>query len=89
MESVKSLFIELTKICTDYRFIYEQVGMVQILCELFKRSELKALDSFGLFFEISLDMFPYYLDNFLSIVEALLTTEHHHKVSLYLKKLLN
>ncbi|KAF7287395.1 hypothetical protein GWI33_001374 [Rhynchophorus ferrugineus] len=80
MEAVKSLFVELIKIYTDYKFIYEQVGLVQILCELFKRSELEALDNFGPFLKISMDMFPYYIDNFLSLVEAILTTEHHHKV---------
>ncbi|KAH1022918.1 hypothetical protein HUJ04_012231 [Dendroctonus ponderosae] len=78
LEATNRLFIEFSKLINDYRLIYEQDGIVKLMCELYKLSYLRALDYFGKFFEIALDMFPYKLDNFLSMVEAIIISGVDH-----------
>lgn len=78
MEGTHRLFIEFLKIVEDRRFIYEQEGCVQIICEIYKRPYLEGLENLGVFFEIALDMFPYMLDNFLDIVESVITCEENY-----------
>lgn len=66
------------KLISDYRIIYEQDGIVKIMSELYKLAYLQGLDNFGKFFEIALDMFPYKLDNFLSMVESIMISGVDH-----------
>ncbi|CAG9765832.1 unnamed protein product [Ceutorhynchus assimilis] len=78
IEAIYRFFIALCNIVEDQRLIYEQEGVVKILCELYKRPYLHALDTLGGFFQIAFDMFPYMLNNFLNIVEAVILSEEYY-----------
>lgn len=78
IEAVHKFFWELIRLCTDYRYIYEQEGVVNILCELFKKPHLDPLEIYSPFFEIAVDMFPFILNNFLNMAKSLATSEKYY-----------
>ncbi|KAL1493269.1 hypothetical protein ABEB36_011353 [Hypothenemus hampei] len=70
-DSTYIMFTELLKLVDDYKGIYEQPGIPEILCELYKNPQFPSLETLGIFIYVALEIFPYQLDNFLSIVEAI------------------
>ncbi|XP_066155556.1 nucleoporin Nup188 [Euwallacea fornicatus] len=77
MEATCRLFVEFGELVNDHRFIYEQEGVLDIICELYKNPKLHALEKLGVYVQIGLDMFPYKLDNFLRIIESVVSSEDH------------
>ncbi|XP_060516036.1 nucleoporin Nup188 [Cylas formicarius] len=75
LEATNKLMTEFVKVCGNVRLIYEQDGVVDILCELMKKPNLHALSNFSQYFEASLNIFPYIMNHFLNICSALIENE--------------
>lgn len=57
----------------------EQEGGLDIICMLYRDPKLRALEHLGVFFKLALERFPYKLDSFLRMVEAIVVSEENYK----------
>lgn len=57
----------------------EQEGSLDIICMLYRDPKLRALEHLGVFFKLALERFPYKLDTFLRMVEAIVVSEENYR----------
>lgn len=69
----------MVKFIPGHRYLMEQEGALDIICMLYRDPKLRALEHLGVFFKLGLERFPYKLDNFLRMVEAIIVSEENYK----------